>query len=315
MQHERHPAARRAQGTLNRIQQVPSDVVGCRGRVPTGAGNGAMRFQCRDPRLVGVRCRIMITSRLANFASVLGMGPRVPDVPRLAPGRRVYAIGDVHGHLPQLQALHEAIAHDFSDHPVSRPLLVHMGDLIDRGPDSAGVLARLQAGSPVPGMPMVNLMGNHEWMFLSALALQDQREADNWLDNGGTETLASWGIRPTVPLARWSALVPREHVLFLRGLAPWHRRDGYVFAHAGVRPGVPLARQLWSDLLWIRGPFLDRRGPLLPDAPDLVVVHGHTPQPEPTLRANRIGIDTGAGHGDDVRFLQAEVPGRHEASP
>ena len=267
---------------------------------------------------------MMITSRLANFASAFGMGQRTPDVPRLAPGRRVYAIGDVHGHLPQLQALHEAIARDLSDRPVERPLLIHMGDLIDRGPDSAGVLARLSAGPPVPGVPMVNLMGNHEWMFLSALALQDQREADNWLDNGGAETLASWGIRPTVPLAQWPALVPREHVLFLRGLAAWYQRDGYVFAHAGVRPGVPLTRQIWSDLLWIRGPFLDRRGPLLPDAPDLVIVHGHTPEPEPTLRANRIGIDTGAGRGgpltcavldgDDVRFLQAGVPGEREAS-
>ena len=265
----------------------------------------------------------MITSRLANFASVLGMGPRAPDLPRLAPGRRVYAIGDVHGHLPQLQALHEAIARDLSERPAGRPLLVHMGDLIDRGPDSAGVLARLAAGTPVPGVPMVNLMGNHEWMFLMALARQDQREADNWLDNGGTETLASWGMRPSVPLAQWPALVPRAHVLFLRGLAAWYQRDGYVFAHAGVRPGVPLARQLWSDLLWIRGPFLDRRGPLLPDAPDLVVVHGHTPEAEPTLRANRIGIDTGAGRGgpltcavldgDDVRFLQAGAPGEREA--
>lgn len=266
---------------------------------------------------------MMITSRLANLASVFGMGSRAPELPRLAPGRRIYAIGDVHGHLSQLQALHDAVAQDFNERPVSRPLLIHMGDLIDRGPDSAGVLASLAAGPPVPGMPVVNLMGNHEWMFLSALARQDQREADNWLDNGGADTLMSWGLRPSTPLAQWPALVPRAHVRFLRGLAPWYQRDGYVFAHAGVRPGVPLGRQTWSDLLWIRAPFLERRGPLLPDAPDLMVVHGHTPQPEPTLRANRIGIDTGAGRGgpltcavlegDEVRFLQAEAPGRGEA--
>lgn len=266
----------------------------------------------------------MITNRLANFASAFNSRPRTLDVPRLAPGRRVYAIGDVHGHLTQLRALHEAIARDLRERPVSRPLLVHMGDLIDRGPESAGVIALLEAGPPVPGVPVVNLMGNHEWMFLSALARQDQREADNWLDNGGTETLASWGLRPSVPLARWPAVVPRAHVLFLRGLAARYQRDGYVFAHAGVRPGVPLDQQSWSDLLWIRGPFLDRRGPLLPDAPDLVVVHGHTPEPEPSLRANRIGIDTGAGRGgpltcavlegDDVRFLQAEAPAGRETS-
>jgi len=266
--------------------------------------------------MVEIRWGNMITRRLAGFASVFGARPRLLDHPRLEPGRRVYVVGDVHGHLFQLQALHDAIRQDLADRPVSHPVLVHVGDLIDRGPNSAGVLALLQAGSPLPGVPMVNLMGNHEWMFLTALARQDKQEAEHWLDNGGTDTLASWGIRPSVPLARWPDLVPRAHVLFLRGLAARYQRGGYIFAHAGVRPGVPLAEQTWSDLLWIREPFLDRRGPLLPDAPDLVVVHGHTPELEPTIRANRIGIDTGAGHGgpltcavldgDDVRFLQAK---------
>lgn len=257
----------------------------------------------------------MITRGLASFGSVFGVRPGSPDRPRLVAGHRVYAIGDVHGRLDQLMALHQAIGRDLVDRPASRPVLVHLGDLIDRGPSSAGVLALLQAGSPVPGVPVVNLMGNHEWMFLAALARQTPRDAEHWLDNGGIETLASWGIRPSMPPARWPGLVPRAHVLFLRGLAARYQRGGYVFAHAGVRPGVPLAEQSWTDLLWIREPFLDRRGPMLPDAPDLVVVHGHTPQPEPTIRANRIGVDTGAGHGgtltcavldgDDVRFLQA----------
>lgn len=264
----------------------------------------------------------MITNRLANFATIFGVRPRAPDLPRLAPGHRVYAIGDVHGQLVQLRALHDAIRQDLAEYPAARPVLVHMGDLIDRGPNSAGVLALLLSGSPVHGVPTVNLMGNHEWMFMAALAQQDQREVDNWLDNGGVETLASWGIRPSVPPARWPELVPRAHVLFLSGLAARYRRGGYVFAHAGVRPGVPLTKQTWSDLLWIREPFLERHGALLPDAPDLVVVHGHTPQTEPVVRANRIGVDTGAGRGgpltcavldgDDVRFLQAKAPGGRE---
>ncbi len=264
----------------------------------------------------------MITRKLANFASVFGARRKPPGSSRLEPGRRVYAIGDVHGHLVQLRALHDAICEDLADRPVRSPVLVHLGDLIDRGPSSAGVLTLLQAGSPVPGVPTVNLMGNHEWMFLAALARQDKREVDQWLDNGGTETLESWGIRSSVPPARWPELVPRAHVLFLHGLAARYRRGGYLFAHAGVRPGVPLDEQTWSDLLWIREPFLDRRGPLLPDAPELVVVHGHTPEPEPTVRANRIGIDTGAGRGgpltcavldgDDVRFLQAKAPAEPE---
>jgi len=264
----------------------------------------------------------MITRRLANFASVFGGRPRSPGQARLEPGRRVYAVGDVHGHLAQLRALHDAIRRDLVDRPVARPLVVHMGDLIDRGPNSAGVLALLEAGRPLPEVPTINLMGNHEWMFLTALARQNRREIDQWLDNGGTETLASWGIRSAVPPERWPGLVPREHVLFMRGLAARFQCGGYVFAHAGVRPGVPLDEQTWSDLLWIRGPFLDQRGSMLPDAPDLIVVHGHTPEPEPTIRANRIGIDTGAGRGgpltcvvldgDDVRFLQAAASAERE---
>lgn len=249
-------------------------------------------------------------------AGLFGMRRRDAEAPRLEPGQRVYAIGDVHGHLDQLRAMHDLIRQDLAAQLAERPVLVHLGDLIDRGPSSAGVLALLQAGPPLPGVPTVNLMGNHEWMCLAALARQGPGDANHWLDNGGTETLASWGIRASVPAARWPDLVPQSHVTFLLGLAGRYRRGGYLFAHAGVRPGTPLDQQTWSDLLWIRKPFLDRRGTLLPDAPDLVVVHGHTPQPEPAVRANRIGVDTGAGRGGpltcvvlegaDVRFLQVK---------
>ena len=258
----------------------------------------------------------MITRGLASFGSVFGARPQTADRPRLEPGRRVYAVGDVHGQLDPLAALHRVIALDLAARPVRRPVLVHLGDLIDRGPDSAGVLTLLQAGPLVPGVPTVNLMGNHEWICLAALARQDDGDVGQWLDNGGTATLASWGIRRVVAPARWAGLVPRAHMLFLRGLAAWYQCGEYVFVHAGVRPGVSMAEQSRTDLLWIREPFLDRRGPLLPDAPGLIVVHGHTPQPEPTVRANRIGIDTGAGRGgtltcavldgSDVRFLQAK---------
>lgn len=250
----------------------------------------------------------MITRGLAS----VGAGS---NSPRLGPGRRVYAVGDVHGQLDRLRRLHATIRTDLADRPVARPILVHIGDLIDRGPDSAGVLDLLQRGTPVPGAPMVNLMGNHEWMFLKAIVRQDEGSVDQWLGNGGLETLASWGIRASVPPERWRELVPRAHVAFLRGLAGLFWLDQYLFAHAGVRPGVPLAAQRWVDLLWIREPFLGARGIVLPDAPDVVVVHGHTPQEQPSIRAHRIGIDTGAGRGgpltcvalegDDVRFLQA----------
>lgn len=264
----------------------------------------------------------MVTGRLASIASIFGARPRAPGPPRLSPGARVYAIGDVHGHLDRLLALHDAVRADLLARPVARPVLVHLGDLIDRGPESAGVLALLAQGDPVAGVPTVNLMGNHEWMALAAIARQDAASLDHWLDNGGLPTLASWGIRPSMPPARWTEAVPRTHLEFLRGLSGWYRRGAYVFAHAGVRPGRAMAEQVWTDLIWIREPFLDhhRSGRVLfPDAPEAVVVHGHTPEPEPSLHANRIGVDTGAGRGgpltcavlegDDVRFLQVRADG------
>lgn len=263
----------------------------------------------------------MITRGLANMTSVLGRRGRGPgpeakwEGPRLPPGRRIYAIGDVHGQLAPLQVLHGLIRADLQDRPVARPVLVHLGDLIDRGPDSAGVVELLAQGSPAGGVPTVNLMGNHEWMFLLALARRGPGDADHWLDNGGEATLASWGIRASTPPERWPGLIPRAHVRFLQGLAGRWGAGAYVFAHAGVRPGRPLDEQVWGDLLWIRAPFLDQPGPLLPDAPGAVVVHGHTPQTEPSAGPHRIGVDTGAGRGgpltcavlegDEVRFLQA----------
>lgn len=240
----------------------------------------------------------------------------------LGPGRRVYAVGDVHGCGGALAALHRAVENDLAEHPIepaadagAEPLLLHLGDLIDRGPDTAGVVAALAAGPPVPGVATVNLMGNHEWMMLSAVTGGDEDAKRVWLENGGFEALRSWGVPAGARPADWARLLPAAHLLFLRDLAPWHRLDGYLFAHAGVRPGVVLAQQRWSDLLWIREPFLSWDGPLLPDGPDLAVVHGHTIQPEPVLRANRLGIDTGACRGGrltcavlegrQVRFLTA----------
>ena len=253
-----------------------------------------------------------------------------PSRPRTAPGwlrpgRRIYAVGDVHGCGGTLAALHRAIENDLAEHPIKSgrreedgpgvPLLLHLGDLIDRGPDSAGVVSTLAAGPPIPGVPVVNLMGNHEWMMLSALTRDDEDDRRVWLENGGHASLRSWGVPAKASPADWPRLVPTPHILFLRGLAPWHRVDGYLFVHAGVRPGVTLAQQRWSDLLWIREPFLSWDGPLLPSDPDLAVVHGHTISAEPVLRTNRLGIDTGAWRGRpltcavleerQVRFLSA----------
>lgn len=252
----------------------------------------------------------MITHRLTAWQRVFR-----PRLSRLPPGRRVYAVGDVHGQLERLHELHDAIRRDLVTHPASEPTLVHIGDLIDRGPDSAGVVDLLAAGPPVPDVPTVNLMGNHEWMLLSALARHHDDAAEHWLANGGGASLASWGIAPDVPPEEWLDLIPRAHLVFLRDLRRTWRQDGYLFVHAGVRPMLRVSDQVADDLLWIREPFLNWRGAMLPDAPEVAIVHGHTPVPQPVVRRNRIGIDTGAGKGGpltcavlegaDVRFLQA----------
>jgi serine/threonine protein phosphatase 1 len=226
----------------------------------------------------------------------------------LPPGKRVYAVGDVHGCLAQLAALHALVAQDLAARPIAEPELVHLGDLVDRGPDSAGVVDLLSAGPPIAGLPTVNLMGNHEHMMLSALVASDPEPARQWMLNGGEASLRSWGVPSGTSPAVWLEQIPTHHRLFLRDLALTHRVGPYLFVHAGVRPGVALSRQVRQDLLWIREPFLSFGGDL-----GAVVVHGHTPRADPELRTNRIGIDTAAVMGgrltcavleaDKVRFL------------
>ncbi len=206
----------------------------------------------------------------------------------LAPQRRVYAIGDIHGCLDRLRELHDLIRADLAARPIDDPLLVHIGDYVDRGPDSRGVVALLEAGNPIDGVPTVNLMGNHERTMLDALSGAGAAMTD-WMISGGKEALASWGGDPKAPRPTWPDFVPAAHLAWLRGLPHKHRLDGYMFAHAGVRPGVPLDEQAAQDLLTIRNSFLY-------SAVDhgAVVVHGHTPRGAPEVRFNRIGIDTGA---------------------
>lgn len=227
----------------------------------------------------------------------------------LPPGRRVYAIGDVHGLDARLAALHAQIAADLAARPIAAPLLVHLGDYIDRGPDSAGVVARLAAGDPIPGLPTVSLMGNHERTMLEALAGQ-RAAATDWLDYGGDAALASWGVGMGDGPAAWTAAIPAPHRVWIAGLKLSHQVGDYLFVHAGVRPGVPLAMQDAEDLLRIRGAFLNSEA-----WHGAVVVHGHTPGPRPDVRANRINLDTGAVfgraltcavlEGERIAFLQA----------
>ena len=234
----------------------------------------------------------------------------VPAPATLPEGQRVYAIGDVHGCLEQLRALHAMIAQDIADRPVDQCLLIHLGDYVDRGPDCAEVVALLAAGPAVPGATVVNLMGNHEDMMIQAIGTGKAEDGAHWMRNGGAESLLSWRIGRNVPQIVWATLIPFPHQRFLRGLALSHRVGPYFFVHAGVRPGMSIDGQKKDDLLWIREPFLSFKKDL-----GAVVVHGHTPVREPAVRSNRIGIDTGAVlggvltcailEGDRVGFLQA----------
>jgi serine/threonine protein phosphatase 1 len=228
---------------------------------------------------------------------------------RLPRGRRIYAIGDIHGCLAQLRHLHAAIADDLSRRPPASAALVHLGDYIDFGPDSAGVVGLLAAGPPIAGLPTINLIGDHERTALSALS-GDGAAATDWLHLGGDAALRSWGISAAMPRDEWRAGIPARHVAFLETLAIEHREGDYLFVHAGIRPGVPLHAQAEDDLLGIRQSFLSSEQDF-----GVIVVHGHSTSHAPSIRPNRISIDTGAGHGgkltcavfeeDGVAFLQA----------
>ena len=228
----------------------------------------------------------------------------------LPPGQRVYAVGDIHGCLEHLQAVHAMIAADIAVRPCDSCVLIHLGDYIDRGPDCREVVDLLAAGPKVPGATVVNLMGNHEEMMLDAIGSGRAADAAQWMRNGGAESLLGWRIGRTVPPTLWPAMIPFAHQRFMRGLALTHRIGPYLFVHAGVRPGIALDAQTREDLLWIRVPFLGST-----KDHGAVVVHGHTPTQEPVVRPNRIGIDTGAVlggvltcailEGDRIGFLQA----------
>jgi serine/threonine protein phosphatase 1 len=206
---------------------------------------------------------------------------------------RLYVIGDIHGRLDLLDQLIDAIKRDMDEYG-NDCLTVTLGDYIDRGPNSRGVLERLIA-NPFP-TPYIALKGNHELLLESFLA--DPAVGEHWRRFGGLETLHSYGVSVSGLIVgkayeeaadRLRDAMPAEHMSFLRSLKTSHSNDKYFFCHAGVRPGVPLERQRDEDLLWIRGEFLNSKMDF-----GKIVVHGHTPVEEPEVLPNRINIDTGA---------------------
>lgn len=221
---------------------------------------------------------------------------------RLPPNHRVYVIGDVHGHLDRLRTLHCLIADDLLARPVPNPILVHLGDYINQGPDSAGVLTHL-IGLRTPNARVINLLGDHERMLLDAID-GDRAAATDWLWAGGRHALPSWGLSPDLPREAWAQAFPAGHLALLRSLVLTYQAGDYLFVHAGLRPGVPLRNQTRDDLLMIRQPFLASEAPL-----GAVIVHGHSSQPEVSIQPNRIGLDTGAGIGGRLTCAILEEDG------
>ncbi|MEO1090068.1 MAG: metallophosphoesterase [Pseudomonadota bacterium] len=215
----------------------------------------------------------------------------------MAPGTRVYAVGDVHGRLDLLIALESRIAEDAAGiRGCERRILVMLGDYVDRGRWSRGVLDHL-CDPPPAGFERVLLCGNHDWWMQQFL--DEEGDPLPWLTAGGDMTLESYGVDVIGSLAepgaigrlrqRFARRVPPAHRRLLNKLVFMHNEGDYLFVHAGIRPGLPLEHQERRDLMFIREPFLSEPGDL-----GVVVVHGHTIVREPVVTSNRIGIDTGA---------------------
>ena len=223
----------------------------------------------------------------------------------------IYAIGDIHGQIGLLEAAHELIAADiarFGPGPV-----IHVGDLVDRGPDSRGVIDYLMDGI-AGGRDWVVLKGNHDRMFTRFMANPYEPEPGlrvelSWLHPrlGGADTLRSYGVanagdRPIDKVHAEARLaVPQRHVDFLLACPTMHRAGEAAFVHAGVRPGFALQEQVETDLVWIREPFLSHKrsfGPL--------IVHGHTALDQATHYGNRLNLDSGAAYGGPLSAVVIE---------
>ena len=214
--------------------------------------------------------------------------PRVPE------GVRIYAIGDIHGRADLLERMLNRIDADLASNPVRIGIQVFLGDYIDRGPASREVLDCLVARDG--SCRSVFLKGNHEGYLTGFLT--NPPILEDWQRYGGLETLMSYGITPSINAnaatqtqlaAALDQALPESHRQFIGNLKSSFTCGDYFFAHAGVRPGVPLTKQREEDLLWIRQDFL-----LYEEDFSKIVVHGHTPVPQPDVRPNRINIDTGA---------------------
>jgi serine/threonine protein phosphatase 1 len=205
---------------------------------------------------------------------------------------RIYAIGDIHGRADLLVDAITRIDDDLARRPIEDAIEVYLGDYVDRGPDSKAVIDLLSVR--LVKNRAVCLRGNHEAMMEDFL--RDPANLHPWLQLGGMQTLASYGVSPRPRIdteidthRRFWRAFPRAHEIFLQCLRRSFCCGDFLFVHAGIRPGVPIQQQNFHDLLWIRQEFLNS-----PRNHGKFVVHGHTPVPHPDIRQNRMNIDTGA---------------------
>lgn len=221
-------------------------------------------------------------------------------------GIRVYAIGDVHGCLHELNRVLEAIDGDVGSHR-GQSQLVFLGDLVDRGPHSAGVIDRILSGG-LPTNTSVSIMGNHEEAMLECYKGVTETYGP-WLQYGGVQTLESYGLSreeifaPEFDLgAAMRKAIPAEHAQFLATLKDYVQVGDYVFVHAGIQAGVPLGEQSGRDLRWIRRGFLDDTS-----NHGFMIVHGHSIVPKVEFHENRIALDTGCYQTGQLSALALEA--------
>ncbi len=241
---------------------------------------------------------------LKTIKSLFGSRPE-PILPAVPRGERVYAVGDIHGRLDLMVALAEAIEIDDRKRGSADTTVILLGDLVDRGPDSAGVIKA--AGLWARQRSVRFIAGNHEEMFLESFG--NIETLRHFLKYGGRETILSYPIDPMAYSAAeledlqvlMADAVPEEDLEFLRGFEDTIIKGDYLFVHAGIQPGVAIGDQRTSHLRWIREPFLSH-----PVKHSHVVVHGHTIMAEPEVLSNRIGIDTGAYDSGKLTALGLE---------
>jgi len=230
---------------------------------------------------------------------------RYPPAPQ---GRLLYAVGDIHGRCDCLARAHDLIDRDFARRGAGdQATEIYIGDYVDRGPDSKGVLDRLVARSAK--VHLVALRGNHEIVMESFL--RGETSFEEWRRLGGLETLLSYGVAVRELLAKGQVRprdlaekIPASHLRFVEELVGLYAAGAYCFVHAGLRPGVAIERQSIEDLAWIRDDFLRFSGDF-----GAVVVHGHSPVGSVDFLRNRINIDTGAYMTNRLSVLRIDAGG------